>query len=78
MKPNKELDDAIKARNEYLKKNPHMKAYQAELDTLLDKAVTPQNRLAVINFLIAERAMAAANIANKLIKGLKRETTKKE
>lgn len=47
MTENKLLQDAIKARDNYLKEHPNMIKFQEELDELLDKCI-PNDRLAVI------------------------------
>lgn len=78
MEPNKKLEDAIRKRSEFLEKNPYMKKYQEEIDTILDRAVTPQNRLAILSFMMAERAAAAFSAAHKLVKELKEEIESRE
>jgi len=47
MTENKLLQDAIKARDNYLKEHPNMVKFQEELDELLDKCI-PEDRLSVI------------------------------
>ena len=48
------LDEAIKERDEYLQKHPHLKPYQEEIDRILSK--TPANfRFGVVSLMMVER-----------------------
>jgi len=44
------LEKAIKAREEYLKNNPHLNDYQKEIDDILDKTRT-EDRMSVISLM---------------------------
>jgi hypothetical protein len=49
---NKRLQDALATRERYLERHPHLRAYQAEIDRLLDKSGSVHGRLAVIGTLM--------------------------
>jgi hypothetical protein len=46
------LQQALKDREQFLMRHPHMRTYQAEIDKLLDKSGSHQSRLAVIGTLM--------------------------
>jgi len=46
------LEAALAERARFLEKRPHMKEYQEEIDTLLDKSGDHQGRLAVLGALM--------------------------
>jgi len=46
------LQKALAERARFLKKRPHMKAYQNEIDNLLDKSGNHQGRLSVLGALM--------------------------
>jgi hypothetical protein len=39
------LKDALEKRDNYLKKHPHLKKYQKEIDNVLDKCSSQEHRL---------------------------------
>ena len=49
---NKRLQDALANRERYLERHPHLRAYQAEIDRVLDKSGNVHGRLAVIGTLM--------------------------
>jgi len=49
---NKHLQEALANRERYLKRHPHLRAYQAEIDRVLDKSGNVHGRLAVIGMLM--------------------------
>ena len=53
---NKNLEEALAAREKLLKEKPHLQAYQDELDTLLDKVPAGQ-RFEVLGQLMAEKLL---------------------
>ncbi|BBO80464.1 hypothetical protein DSCO28_10300 [Desulfosarcina ovata subsp. sediminis] len=42
------LEEALAAREAYLQQHPHMREYQAEIDSVLDKSGNNQGRMAVL------------------------------
>lgn len=46
------LQQALKDREQFLMRHPHMRTYQVEIDKLLDKSGSHQGRLAVIGTLM--------------------------
>jgi hypothetical protein len=46
------LEEALAERARFLERRPHMKAYQKEIDDLLDKSGNHQGRLAVLGALM--------------------------
>lgn len=49
---NKRLQEALSNRERYLELHPHLRAYQAEIDRVLDKSGNVHGRLAVIGMLM--------------------------
>ena len=49
---NNALKTALKERDAFLQQHPHLKAFQNEIDTLLDKSGNRENRLAVLSMMI--------------------------
>jgi hypothetical protein len=49
---NPSVEQAIAERERFLKRCPHLRAYQQEIDGILDKSGTSHNRLAVLATLI--------------------------
>ena len=50
--PQKALARALSERARFLQNNPGLKPFQVEIDTILEKAGTPQNRMAVLAMLM--------------------------
>jgi hypothetical protein len=46
------LERALAERERFLKRRPHMNAYQAEIDRVLEKSGTSHNRIAVLEIMI--------------------------
>ena len=46
------LEEALKARDEFLKEQPHLQAYQDEINRILEKTIGFENRMAVLAFLM--------------------------
>jgi len=51
------LEAALAERDRFLEKRPHMKAYQEEIDNLLDKSGSHQGRLAVLGTLMQSKLL---------------------
>lgn len=68
MTANECLRKAIARRDRFVAQHPHVKAYQAEIDALLDKAGNHQDRLAVLGMLMQGRLMEMQFAFNKLKK----------
>ena len=49
---NEILEEALKAREQFLKENPHLQPFQDEIDRILEKTVGFENRMAVLAFMI--------------------------
>lgn len=50
--PDAQLSDALAERARFLKKYPAYQSFQREIDHILDKAGTPENRMAVLALLM--------------------------
>ena len=46
------LETALAERERFLNENPHMRAFQDEIDTMLDKSGASHNRIAVLGTLM--------------------------
>jgi hypothetical protein len=51
------LADALAERDLFLKNNPKYKAFQKEISMMLDKAGTPENRMAVLAMLMEAKLL---------------------
>ena len=64
------LHTALRERDAFLQQHPHLKAFQNEIDTLLDKSGNSKNRLAVLAMMIqgklVELNQCSANLKSKL------------
>ena len=49
---NQRLQEALANRERYLERHPHMRAYQAEIDGVMDKSGNVHSRMAVIGMLM--------------------------
>lgn len=54
---NPRLQEALAKRERYLAGHPHLRAYQAEIDKVLNKSGNVQGRLAVIGMLMQGKLM---------------------
>lgn len=52
---NDHLHNALGAREQFLKRHPHLRTYQTEIDRVLDKSGGHQGRLAVLGMLIQSK-----------------------
>ena len=46
------LEEALKAREKFLKEQPHLQSFQDEIDRILEKTVGFENRMSVLAFMI--------------------------
>ena len=46
------LEEALKAREQFLKEQPHLQSFQDEIDRILEKTVGFENRMSVLAFMI--------------------------
>jgi len=46
------LEEALKAREQFLKEHPHLLPFQKEIDRILEKTVGFENRMSVIAFMM--------------------------
>ena len=46
------LEEALRAREQFLKEQPHLQAFQDEIDRILEKTVGFENRMSVLAFMI--------------------------
>ena len=53
------LKEAIKRRDKYIEENPHLKEYQDEIDSMLDKCGNQNDRLATISILLLSKCQEA-------------------
>ena len=52
MSSNDALVEALKARDKFLKEQPHLQSFQDEIDRILEKTVGFENRMSVLAFMI--------------------------
>ncbi|GEM_PF-1338066 len=52
MSSQKTLEEALKAREQFLKEQPHLQSFQDEIDRILEKTVGFENRMVVLAFMI--------------------------
>ena len=64
--PNQKLQAALAEREQFLKRHPHMQAYQAQIDRVLDKSGNHQGRLAVLGTLMQGKLLEMQTQLNKL------------
>lgn len=64
----KSLEEALKEREDFLKENPHMQEYQDEIDEVLDKCVSDQDRLICISMMLAGKMSEQVKQMNTLSK----------
>lgn len=62
----KAIAEAIAARDEFLRKNPELRAFQDEIDGILGKVIDSENRMAVLGLLIEGRAYQLKNAVSRL------------
>ena len=60
------LKKAIQERDEFLEKHPHMKEFQAEIDGILDKCGSQEDRLATSQILLSVKLNDLATELNKM------------
>ena len=53
--PEEILEQALKAREEFLKQHPHLQSFQDEIDRIMEKAVGFENRMSVLAFLMEKK-----------------------
>lgn len=63
-----ELEKAERELKDFLAENPNLKVFQKEIDRLLDLAITPENKLVVLQFMIAGNLSKLADELTKLQK----------
>ncbi len=49
------LEKALKARDQFLKEQPHLQAFQDEIDRILEKTVGFENRMSVLSFMMQKK-----------------------
>lgn len=64
--PNEKLQAALAEREQFLKRRPHMQAYQAEIDRVLDRSGNHEGRLAVLGTLMQGKLLEMQTELNKL------------
>ncbi|MHC1726704.1 MAG: hypothetical protein AB9866_11955 [Syntrophobacteraceae bacterium] len=60
------LDEAIEARDEFLKKHPELQTLQDEIHTILRKVIGSEDRMAVLGLLIEAKAYQLQDAVAKL------------
>ena len=60
------IQKAIEARDEFLRKHPHLKQYQEEIDSILDKC-KPEDRFTVISLLMSGKMVELQNHMANLV-----------
>lgn len=54
------IQKAVEARDAFLEKHPHLKQYQQEIDSILDKC-KPEDRFTVISLLMSGKMVELQN-----------------
>ena len=49
------LEEALKARDKFLKEHPHLQPFQDEIDRIMEKTVGFENRMSVFAFMIQKK-----------------------
>ena len=52
---NEALEEALKAREKFLKEHPDLQPFQDEIDRIMEKTVGFENRMAVLAFMIENK-----------------------
>jgi len=67
------LAEALKAREQFLKEQPHLQSFQDEIDRILGKTVGFENRMLVLAFMIETKLYelrdSIANLRSATLKG---------
>lgn len=70
------LEEALRAREQFLKEHPHLQPFQDEIDRVLEKSVGFENRMSVLAFMIEAKlyelrdSMAGLQSAAQRVQGL--------
>ena len=72
---NEKLQMALAERERFLKHRPHMRAYQAQIDSILDKSGNHQSRLAVLGTLMQGKLLEMQKELHKLNKIIQHSVT---
>ena len=65
---NESLQKALAERERFLNRQPHLRAYQAEIDRILDKSGNPEGRMAVLGMLLQGKLLDMQRELYKLTK----------
>ena len=65
---NERLQKALAERERFLERQPHLRAYQAEIDRVLDKSGNPRGRMAVLGTLLQGKLLEMQRELYKLTK----------
>ena len=60
------LHQALAARERFLERHPHLRAYQAEIDRVLDQSGNIQGRMAVLGTLMQGKLLEMQNEFSRL------------
>jgi hypothetical protein len=60
------FEEALKAREQFLKEQPHLQSFQDEIDRILEKTVGFENRMSVLAFMIQIKLYALRDSIAKL------------
>lgn len=63
---NERLQYALERRDRFLKRNPHLRPFQAEIDGLLDKSGNNEGRMAVLGTLMQGKLLELQKELSKL------------
>ena len=74
---NERLQHALGKRDRFLKRNPHLRPLQAEIDCLLDKSGNNEGRMAVLGTLMQGKLLDLQKELNKLSNILQEAVTTK-
>jgi Spy/CpxP family protein refolding chaperone len=64
--PDQALAEALAEKAEFLGQHPEYRQYQREIDTLMDKAGTPENRMTVLAMLMEGKLIELQQELKKL------------
>ncbi|WP_372678923.1 hypothetical protein [Desulfosarcina sp.] len=71
---NQRLRKALAKRERFLNRRPHLRAYQAEIDRILDNSGPPEGRMAVLGMLLQGKLLDMQSEFYKLSKLLQQDS----
>ena len=60
------IQKAIRSRDKYLSENPHLRNFQGEIDSILDKCCSSGDRIEALGLMIHEKLTQLRDVVIKL------------